>query len=71
MCSTAESRFGSSAADPNIAGDDLFARESSEGERAHEFLRRGGHDYLHTDATVLEVSNDFGGFVGGDTAANT
>ena len=53
------------------AGDDLLAGKSGEGEGADKLLRRGGHDDLHARSAILQLANDFGGFVGGDAAGDT
>ena len=71
MCSMAESMLGCLLlAGSEHAGDDFFSGEGSEGEGLNELLGGAGHDDLHADAAILQQADNFGGFVGCDSAGD-
>ena len=53
------------------SSDDFFSGQSSEGERSNKLLSGSGHDDLHANAAVLQQADNFGGFVCGNSAADS
>ena len=53
-----------------MLGDDFFSGERSKGKGPDKLLGGAGHDDLHADTAILQLADNFSGFVGCDSAGD-